>query len=73
MARQNSRILVAGTGVTGGEVLRQLIDSEMAPYALVRNPAKAAPIASLGIERIEADFANPESWDRALAGMDAER
>jgi uncharacterized protein YbjT (DUF2867 family) len=37
---------------------------------MVRDPAKAAPFAKLGVELVEGDFAKSESWDRALAGVD---
>jgi len=70
MALQAPRILVTGTGITGGEVLRQLAQAGINPRALVRDPAKAEPFARLGVELVEVDFARPESWDRALADVD---
>lgn len=71
MPGRNSRILVTGTGVTGGEVLRQLTDLGIAPRALVRDPTKADAFAGLGVELVKGDFGDPGSWERALAGIDA--
>ena len=65
------RILVTGAGVAGGEVLRQLALSNRTACALVRNPERAEPIRRLGVKLIEGDFADKESWERALEGIGA--
>jgi uncharacterized protein YbjT (DUF2867 family) len=65
------RILVTGAGVTGGEVARQLATATLQTCALVRSPDRAAPLRELGVQLIEGDFANRESWKRALDGVSA--
>lgn len=62
-------ILVTGAGVTGGEVLRQLAASDVAVRALVRNLQRAEPYKKIGVELVEGDFADLESWKRALDGI----
>jgi uncharacterized protein YbjT (DUF2867 family) len=69
MSNASERILVAGAGVAGGEVLRQLAAAIRTACALVRNPQRAAPFRKLGVKLIEGDFANKESWQRALDGV----
>lgn len=70
MANEAPKILVTGAGITGGEVIRHLIKGGNAPRVLVRNPDKAAPFAKLGAEIVKGDFAEPESWDTALLGVE---
>jgi uncharacterized protein YbjT (DUF2867 family) len=71
MSNASERILVAGAGVAGGEVLRQLAAAIRTACALVRNPQRAAPFRKLGVKLIEGDFANKDSWQRALDGVAA--
>jgi uncharacterized protein YbjT (DUF2867 family) len=71
MSGASERILVTGAGVAGGEVLRQLVAANRTACALVRNPDRAAPFRKLGVELIEGDFANRDSWKRALEGVGA--
>ena len=66
MTETSSRILVTGAGVTGGEVLRQLAASNLPARALVRNLDRAEPFRKIGIELIEGDFSQPDSWKRVL-------
>ena len=70
MGKQDSPILVTGAGVTGGEVLRQLRQAEIAARTMVRDPEKAEPFAKLGVEIFEGDFAEAKSWDGALSGVE---
>ena len=67
----SKRILVTGSGVTGGEVLRQLVAANQQARALVRDPARAESLRKLGVELIEGDFALRASWMRALDSVDA--
>jgi len=71
MSNASERILVTGAGVAGGEVLRQLAAANRTACALVRNPKRAEPFRKLGVKLIEGDFANKESWKRALDGVAA--
>jgi len=69
MAETSSRILVTGAGVTGGEVLRQLAASNLPARALVRNLDRAEPFRKIGVELVEGDFSQSDSWKRALDGV----
>src|SRR5215813_10759116 len=71
MSNASERILVTGAGVAGGEVLRQLAAVNRTACALVRNPQRAEPFRKLGVKLVEGDFANKESWKRALDGVGA--
>ena len=64
-------ILVTGAGVTGGEVLRQLAAANRNVSALTRNLERAEPLRKLGVNLIEGDFSNQESWKRALDNSSA--
>jgi uncharacterized protein YbjT (DUF2867 family) len=64
-------ILVTGaTGKVGLEAVRLLRQQGLPVRAMVRDPGKAAPLAAAGAELAEADFDDPGSIDRALAGVD---
>jgi len=65
-------ILVTGaTGLNGKELLRVLSASGVAVRALVRNPAKAEPIAALpNVEIVQGDMAHPETLAAGLRGVD---
>ena len=65
------RILVTGAGVTGGEVARQLAATGRETCALVRSPERAERLRKLGIELVDGDFANRDSWMQALSGVTA--
>jgi len=71
MPSASKRILVTGAGVTGGEVLRQLIAANWSARALVRNPERAEPVRKLGVQLIEGDFGLRDSWKRALDGIES--
>jgi uncharacterized protein YbjT (DUF2867 family) len=65
-------ILVTGaTGLNGSELVRRLSARGIPSRALVRNPAKAQPLASLPhVEVVEGDMARPESLTAALRGVE---
>lgn len=69
MPDRSERFLVTGAGVTGGEVLRRLAASNLTARALVRDSRRAEQFGKIGVELIEGDFADPESWKRALEGV----
>lgn len=65
-------ILVTGaTGLNGSELVRRLSAKGIPSRALVRNPAKAQPLASLpNVEVVEGDMARPDSLADALRGVE---
>jgi uncharacterized protein YbjT (DUF2867 family) len=65
-------ILISGaTGTNGSEIVRLLSASGVPLRALVRNRAKAEPLAQLpGVEIVEGDFDKPETLIPALEGVD---
>lgn len=66
-------ILITGaTGKLGQHVVEQLLAKVPAKdiAIAVRDPKKAAAFASRGIDVRKADYDAPESWDKALAGVD---
>jgi uncharacterized protein YbjT (DUF2867 family) len=71
MSNVPERMLVAGAGVMGGEVLRQLIAADRKAFALVRSPERAESLQKLGVELVEGNFADRNSWKRALEDVTA--
>jgi uncharacterized protein YbjT (DUF2867 family) len=65
-------ILVTGaTGLNGSELVRRLSAKGIPSRALVRNPAKAQPLASLPhVEIVEGDMARPDSLTAAFRGVE---
>ena len=64
-------ILVTGaTGNVGLELTRKLFDRGLPVRAFVRDRSRARAIALPGIELVEGDFARPDSFARALDGVD---
>ena len=64
-------ILVTGaTGKVGLELTRKLFDRGLPVRAFVRDRSRARAIALPGIELVEGDFARPETFARALDGVD---
>jgi uncharacterized protein YbjT (DUF2867 family) len=65
-------ILVTGaTGLNGGVLVRLLSARGVPVRALVRNPTKAAALASLpNVEVVEGDMARPETLPEPLRGVD---
>src|SRR5450759_6020073 len=65
-------ILVTGaTGLNGSELVRRLSAKGIPSRALVRNLAKAQPLASLPhVEVVEGDMARPDSLTAAFRGVE---
>jgi uncharacterized protein YbjT (DUF2867 family) len=65
-------ILVTGaTGLSGSELVRRLSGKGIPSRALVRNLAKAQPLASLpNVEVVEGDMAHPDSLTEAFRGIE---
>lgn len=65
-------ILVTGaTGNTAGQVIAQLRAKGAAIRALVRDAAKAKPLADNGVDLVVGDFDNPDALTRAATGVAA--
>lgn len=65
-------ILIAGaTGNIGGEVIRQLLPSNLPLRGLVRDRAKASHLAAQGIELAIGDLTQPETLGTALQGVES--
>jgi uncharacterized protein YbjT (DUF2867 family) len=64
-------ILITGATVTvGAELIKKLSERGTPARAFVRNRAQAQAIALPGIEIVEGDFTKPETFTRALVGVD---
>src|SRR5690348_13913003 len=64
-------ILITGaTGNIGVELIRKLSAGGQPVRAFVRNRSQARAIALPGIELVEGDFARPETFKPALAGVE---
>ena len=64
-------ILITGaTGNVGLELTRKLFDRGLPVRAFVRDRAHARAISLPGIELVEGDFARPDTFARALGGID---
>jgi uncharacterized protein YbjT (DUF2867 family) len=69
--RRHGMILVTGaTGKVGSEAVRLLRQRDVPVRAMVRDPAKAEPLAAGGAELARADLDVPGTIDTALAGVD---
>jgi nucleoside-diphosphate-sugar epimerase len=65
------KALVTGaTGFTGGRLARFLADRGDRVRALVRDPARAAPLGAASIEVVRGDLTDRASLERALGGVD---
>ncbi|MGZ3608664.1 MAG: NAD-dependent epimerase/dehydratase family protein [Ktedonobacteraceae bacterium] len=62
--------VTGATGFVGGRVVRQLIDAGNQVVVVVRNPTKAADLASLGIEIHKGDVTDKESMRTPMQGVD---
>ncbi len=62
--------MTGATGFIGGRVVRQLRDRGHDVTALVRDPAKAGDLESMGVGVREGGITNRESLRRAMAGTD---
>ena len=65
------RYFVTGaTGFLGGEIVKQLIGRGHKVAALVRDPAKAALLSTLGVEMHDGDITDRETLRAPMAGAD---
>jgi nucleoside-diphosphate-sugar epimerase len=65
------RVLVTGaTGLVGNAIVRKLRARGHDVRALVRDPARAAPVLPAGVEPVAGDVIRPETLAPALAGID---
>src|SRR5690349_15597550 len=63
-------VLVTGaTGKQGGATARALLAAGIGVRALVRDPAKARPLADLGAELVRGDLNDPASLRAAAEGV----
>ncbi len=62
--------VTGATGFVGGRVVRQLVEAGHQVVVVVRNPNKAADLASLGIEIHQGDVTDKESMRAPMLGVD---
>src|SRR5947209_2439034 len=62
--------VTGATGFVGGRVVRQLIDAGHQIVVVVRNPAKAADLAALGVTIHQGDVTDKESMRTPMQGVD---
>jgi nucleoside-diphosphate-sugar epimerase len=66
-----TKVLVTGaTGFTGGMLARRLVADGVPVRALVRDAARAAPLADLDIEIVHGDLCHAASLREAMRGID---
>jgi len=63
--------LTGATGFLGGHIATALLDAEMPLRAVVRDPARAAHLATRGATLITADLTDKPALQRALTGASA--
>src|SRR5215831_1764983 len=69
--RGRAMILITGaTGKVGVELTRKLFDRGLPVRAFVRERSRARAISLPGIELVEGDFARPDTFARALDGVE---
>jgi nucleoside-diphosphate-sugar epimerase len=62
-------LITGATGFIGGRLAERLVSEEgVCVRALVRNPAKGAPLTNLGIELVPGDITQPETLKVAMHG-----
>ncbi len=64
-------LIIGATGRVGGATLKQLCGRGVPVRALVRDPEKAAAVASPAVETVIGDLARPRSLEVALEGIAA--
>lgn len=62
--------VTGATGFVGGRVVRQLVEAGQQVVVIVRNPAKATDLASLGIEIHQGDVTDKESMRTPMQDVD---
>ncbi len=62
--------VTGATGFVGSHVTRQLVEAGHQVVAVVRNPAKAAELADLGVAIHQGDVTEKESMRRPMQGVD---
>src|SRR5262245_26038390 len=64
-------ILITGaTGKSGQEIVKALLDHDMIPRVLARDPAKAAMLLGDDVEIARGDFSDPSSVEAAMEGVE---
>lgn len=63
--------VTGGTGFLGGHLIDRLLADDHTVRALVRNPAKAAPLAERGVDLTVGDLTDRGACAAAFAGCDA--
>ena len=62
--------VTGGTGFIGSRLVRQLLDARHSVVAVVRDPAKAAGLRSLGVDLWAGDVTDRESMRLPMTGVD---
>ena len=63
-------MVTGATGFVGSHLVDQLLDRGDTVTALVRSPARAAPMAARGVRLITGDLAAKDAIAEAVAGQD---
>lgn len=63
-------LVTGATGFLGGHLIDRLLAAGQPVRALVRNPAKAAPLRQRSVEIVQGDVTEPASLAAAVAGCD---
>ena len=63
-------LVIGGTGKVGRHLVQQLRGEGTPVRMLVRDPARATELEALGAELVTGDLREPQSLDRAMAGVD---
>ncbi|NUP06201.1 MAG: SDR family oxidoreductase [Polyangiaceae bacterium] len=64
-------LLTGATGTIGRALATQLVDAGAGVRAMTRDPEKARPLLPRSVEIVHADFTDPASLGRALAGIES--
>ena len=64
-------LVVGGTGIVGGRVVRELVSRGKSVRALVRAGSDPTQLAAQDVEVVRGDLVDPASLERALDGVDA--